>query len=697
MADQLNPSQRAAVEHDLGPMLVLAGAGSGKTRVVTMRIARLLERGVSARSILAMTFTNKAAAEMHERVAKLVGQKAANELTVGTFHRFGLGVLRAEARALGYRGGEFVIYDQGDASGVVREALRGVRTGKTYDVGAILGRISVAKNAFIEPEDYERGLRSHAIEPSEYDTITSVIYPKYVSMMRGFCAVDFDDLVCEPVRLFKRREEIREKYRMRYRYVIVDEYQDTNHAQLELMRALGEGHKNVCVVGDDDQSIYAWRGADVRNILDFEHHFPGARVVKLQENYRSSANVLKVAASILERSGGRRHAKTIVATRDASEPVEQVICPDGEAEARFVATTIDDLVREGKARPRDFAVLYRSNLQGPEIESALKELRVPYTMLGGTQLFERKEVKDLLAYLRIVFDPDDEISVRRIINYPARGIGDVALDKLAAHATAHKLSLWTAVTRSHAIQGLSTAAIEGCRALVRVVEAAHQRFDKSEPSAAVARALIEDIGLKNDLHAASPSASAATRRINNLEGILRLFERRDERGQGDAKSFEGFLRILALREDGEDEERGDNVTLTTMHGAKGLEFPYVFIVGLEEGLLPHSRTQTERATDVQQVGAEAGSSLDEERRLFYVSVTRAKDKLYLCRAEKRVARGRVTPRVPSRFLVDVPEELYVTRREAGIAKPATSERTLTGAQNLLAALSNLGGAPSSRR
>ena len=688
--DTLNPSQRQAVEHDLGPLLVLAGAGSGKTRVVTTRIGRLLERGAPARSILAMTFTNKAAAEMLERVSKLVGPRAAKDLTIGTFHRFGLGVLRAETRALGMRGTKFVIFDQADCFGVIREALRGVKTGRSYDVGAVLARISMAKNAFIEPEAYERGLAASGLEPSEYDAITAIVYPKYVSMMRGFQAFDFDDLICEVVRLWRKREEILEKYRMRYRYVIVDEYQDTNHAQLELLRLLGGGHKNVCVVGDDDQSIYAWRGADVRNILDFERHFGGAKVVKLQENYRSSATVLRVAASVLEASSARRHAKTIVATRPDAEPVELVVCSDSEGEARFIATTIDDLVRTAKARPRDFAVLYRSNLQGPEIEAALKERQVPYTMIGGTQFFERKEVKDLLAYLRVSFDPMDEISLRRIINFPSRGIGEVALDKLGAYATAKGTSLYTAVTRAHAIEGLAPAAIAGARELTGVIDAIRARITKSEPSATVARAVCDLIHLKEDIQSASTSNAAAARRWGNVEGILRLFERRDERGVGTGDAFEQFLRMLALREDGEEEAKGDAVTLTTMHGAKGLEFPTVFIAGLEEGLMPHARTQSERATDVP--ASEHASSLDEERRLFYVSVTRAKDKLYLCRAERRLLRGKLAPRVPSRFLVELPAELYTLREEKGPPR-AEVEQTKAGAAGLLAALTGLGGPP----
>ena len=690
LIDGLNPSQREAVLTTEGPLLVLAGAGSGKTRVVTTRIAYLMERGVHARNLLAMTFTNKAAREMFERVEKLVGHKAAKDLSIGTFHSFGLQVLRAHAKALGYRGGKFTIFDQADCSGVIREILRTVKTGKTYDVGAILGRISLAKNAFIAPDVYEESIGKGGLEPSEYDAITAIAYPQYLTMMKGFLAFDFDDLVCEVVNLWRAREDILEKYRERYRYVIVDEYQDTNHAQLELVRVLGGGHRNVCVVGDDDQSIYAWRGADVRNILDFETHFEGARVVKLQENYRSNANVLAVAGAVLEKSAGRRHAKTIIATRAAGEPVEAVVFADGESEARFVAMTISDLVTQGKGRPKDCAVLYRSNLQGPEIEAALKEYQVAYSMIGGTQFFERKEVKDLLAYLRVAFDPMDEIALRRVINYPARGIGEVALERLANHATANGTTLFTVLTRAHAIPQLSAAAITGAREFTAVIDGIRTDLAKGELSTVVSKNVCERIRLKEDLASASNSAAAATRRWTNVEGILKLFERRDGRGQGGRDDFEKFLRILALREDGDDDAPADACTLTTMHGAKGLEFPYVFIVGIEEGLLPHARTQTERATDVPM--GDHGSSVDEERRLFYVSVTRAKDKLYMLRADKRLVRGRITQRVPSRFLLDIPKDLYVERRDTG-SREQEIDRARTGAAGLLAALGALGSGP----
>lgn len=685
---ELNPSQKQAVEHSLGPLLVLAGAGSGKTRVVTQRVARLIEHGVSARSILAMTFTNKAAGEMYERVGKIVGAKVARELTVCTFHRFGLNVLGAETRALGLRGTSFAILDQSDAAGVVREILRNIRADRAFDVQGILTRISNAKNAFIEAEAWEAAEREGK-GVDAYDEIAMLVYPRYMAALKSLQAFDFDDLICEVVRLFRRREDVLRRWRERYRFVIVDEYQDTNHAQLELVRLLCGEHRNVCVVGDDDQSIYAWRGADVRNILQFEEHFTGAKVVKLQDNYRSMEAILDVANAVLARSGARRHQKTLVAARKGGDKVQSVIAADPEVEASFVCTEIQRILEQGGARPRDIAVLYRSNQQSQLIESGLKERQIPLRMIGGAQFYERKEVKDLTAYLRAAMNPTDEMSLRRIINYPARGIGDAAIAKISNHATAHDLSLWAVVSKPHMVRDLPAPAMEGCRELARIIEGTRARLDRNEPSAAVARAVVDEIGLGKDILAASVGPTAA-RRLGNVESLIQVFARRDARGRGDRESFAELLRLMALREDSAEEEATDRVTLTTMHGAKGLEFRYVFVIGLEEGLMPHSRSLTERATDATPVSGEdgdiAGTTIDEERRLFYVAVTRARDRLYLCRSKYRGARGKMVLRTPSRFLLDIPAHLLEERQELSPVAPEINQ-TKVGAASVLAALS----------
>jgi superfamily I DNA/RNA helicase len=684
----LNPSQREAVEHDLGPLLVLAGAGSGKTRVVTTRIARLLERGVLARSILAMTFTNKAAEEMKERVRKMVGDAQAKDLVVSTFHSFGLRVLSAEARSLDLRNGEFTIFDQGDCSGAVREILRHIRGGKKYDVPAILARISHAKNLLQEDDELFKDE-----EKSDYDEIAKIVWPKYRSALRGFHAFDFDDLVCEPVRLFRRRAEVLERWQERFRYVLVDEYQDTNHAQLELVRLLSREHRNLCVVGDDDQSIYAWRGADVSNILDFERHFAGAKVVKLEENYRSSSAVLAVANSVLERTSARRHAKVLKATRDAGATVNLVAAQDQEVEATFIADEIKKLHSEGR-KLREIAILYRSNLQSEVIESALKERGIAITMLGGTQFYERKEVKDLLAYLRVVLNPKDEIALRRIINYPARTIGEAALSKIENAANTKKECLFDAVARAPMIDDMAPPSVAGCRALVSVIQTARQALDNGAPSGQVARSLLQSIAMREDVLEGSGSNELAARRWGNVESLLRVFDRHDAKMQssgGGRDKLRDLIQFLTLSPD-RDEESGERaVTMTTMHGAKGLEFEVVFIAGLEEGLMPHSRALEGRITDV---GGKLANDVEEERRLFYVSITRAKDKLYLCRAKQRASRGKIMLRTPSRFLSDIADELLEKRDVVANLAPKFAETAERGAA-LLAALG--GGAPAPRR
>lgn len=666
----LNPDQKAAVQHDRGPLLVLAGAGSGKTMVVTHRIARIVGRGTPPRAILAMTFTNKAAEEMAVRLEKLVGPEA-REATIGTFHSFGLRVLSAEARTLGFRDGRFAIFDQSDQAGAVREILRTIRGDRKYDIWAILSRISKAKNEFVEPDQFAPR------KGDEYDDITEVVYPRYVEALRSFRAFDFDDLICEVVRLFRSRPDVLERWRSRYWYVLVDEYQDTNHAQLELVRLMAEEHRNICVVGDDDQSIYAWRGADVRNILDFEQHFPGAKVVKLQSNYRSTDAILSVANVVIHKSSARRHEKRLVATRAGGDKVQVVVASDPEVEAAFIADEAQRLLNDGLT-PRDIAVLYRSNALSEPIETAFRQHEIPVRVLGGTQFYERKEVKDLIAYLRVVTSARDEISLRRIINYPARGIGQVALERLASHAIAKDIALSKAVFQASSIAGLAPAAAAGCSALAAVLEQAASKLDAREPAAEVARFVMREVKLEADIAAGSSSSQIAARRNANLASFLRVLERHDQSGKAGRDDLGALLRLLSLNTDAEDKDPGNVVTLATMHGTKGLEFDAVFVAGVEEGIIPHARTLDARATDVDP------QDVEEERRLFYVAVTRAKSKLYLCRAKHRSLRGKPAPRTPSRFLTELPDDLVLPRDVKDVTPSAQS--MLDGIAGLLAAL-----------
>ncbi len=698
MAIPLNPAQKRAVEHFLGPVLVLAGAGSGKTRVITERIARLLERGIPARSIVALTFTNKAAGEMADRVVKVAKERklAHKDLTISTFHSFGLASLGKERAAIG---GAFTIFDQGDALGVVKECLRrGGIADRRMDAPAILARISLAKNAFIEPADYVVN------EEDEYDLVAKEVYPRYQSALRAFRAFDFDDLVCEFARLLKTREDVLARFHDRYRFILVDEYQDTNVAQLELLRLLGARDKNVCVVGDDDQAIYGWRGADVKNILEFETHFPGAQVVKLEQNYRSRPEILAVANAVIEkRTDGGKHKKVLFSAKASGEKPTILSCSAPEAEAAHVAREIRRLVHDHHVRASNIAVLYRSNGQARPIEEAMREQGVGYRVVGGQQFFERKEVKDVLSYLKLALHRNDEIALRRVVNYPARGIGETSLTRLAAHATAQGWTLWQAIERADAIDDLPNAARTGCLDLEKTIAEARKKLviDRT-PASEVVRWLGARVKLREDIDEAAGSNVASARRWGNVEGLAEMLGRRENRirAAGNDPTSEDGLRMfiqammLDTSSDGDDDETPKElVLLSTLHGSKGLEFDHVFLIGCEEGYLPHARTQMDKATDAtgSEVAREMGISNDveEERRLLYVGVTRAREKLVISRCDARAMRGKAVPRTPSRFLSDIPDDL-VTFEVCKDARPMSVEESTMQANALLAALEGLG-------
>ncbi len=698
---KLNPPQREAVIHGGGPLLVLAGAGSGKTRVITYRIAHLLDQGIPPEAIAALTFTNKAAEEMRERIAHLLGnRKTAKRLTMGTFHALGLEILRQERKALGYPKG-FAVYDQSDQLGVVRELLRTTkdmsRDGeRRFDVKAILTRISLAKNGMITPDEYQPR------ETDDYDLITAEIYPRYQEALRAYAAYDFDDLIVEPVHLMARDPAVRDRWQSRFRFVLVDEFQDTNRAQLLLVRELVAQHENLTVVGDDDQSIYAWRGADPTGILRFGDNFAGATIVKLEQNYRSTKTILAAANAVIAHNP-LRHGKVLWSELGDGEIITHAVAADVEQESKWVAMELRKLHEAG--RPwQDMAVLYRSNLQAKGLEDELRQLEVPYTMYGGQEFFERKEVKDVIAYLRVALNPRDELSLRRVINYPARGIGATSVARLAALSPARHQSLWdvlrsfaaaaehtpglfaptpaaaavvdddddpdgwgptSAPARAHTAVAelgdhgdtLRPAVRRGISDLVGTLTRLSRNL-RDQGAVAATRALIEDIRLHEDLHDASASQSAAQRRIDNLEGLLGSLTRFAERSPG-IDALGEYLRRLSLETSDDSDKGGDKVVMTTLHGAKGLEFPVVFMVGLEEELLPHARTLNPQATDV--MAEDHASDVSEERRLCYVGITRAQRKLYLTRSCTRVNRGRTMARTPSRFLLEVPDELLEVR------------------------------------
>jgi len=645
---KLNPPQREAASHGGGPLLVLAGAGSGKTRVITFRIAHLLAQGVSPKAICAVTFTNKAAEEMRERIAALLGDKqTARELTIGTFHALGLQILRMERKALGMPRG-FAIYDQADQLGVVREAMRTINDGdRRYDAKAIQTRISLAKNAFIAPEEFEGN------PADDYDQITKHVFPKYQEALRAFGAFDFDDLIVEPVRLWDRDPDARERWASRYQYVMVDEFQDTNRAQLRMVQGLVVQTNNLMVVGDDDQSIYSWRGADPTNILEFDRVFPGAKIVKLEQNYRSTKRILAAANEVIG-NNKNRHGKTLWSQHADGEIITHAVAATAEDEAKWVAQEIRRLHKEGR-RWSDVAVLYRSNIQSKILEEELRTAEVPYVMYGGQQFFERKEVKDVIAYLRVALNPKDELALRRVINYPARGIGATTVEKLALAAQAGHATMWEALATTE-VHG---AAKHGIAQFVQIVERLKAALEGGHAIVATVKSMIEEIGLYDDLRHAAASMSAAQRRIDNVEGLLNSLQRFTDKGKG-VDALSEYLRHLSLdSKDDKEEDNGEKVILTTLHGAKGLEFPVCFMIGLEEELLPHARTLQPQATDV--TDADHAMDISEERRLCYVGITRAQRKLYLTRACTRVSRGRVLPRTPSRFLLEVPDDLLEVR------------------------------------
>ncbi len=632
MSIPLNPAQKAAVEHGTGAALVLAGAGSGKTRVITQRIGRLIEHGTPPRLITALTFTNKAAEEMHERLVALCGESG-RDVWISTFHALGGEIMRQSMP----KGEPFVVYDGADTAGLVREILREFKTPeKRLDVGAVIARISHAKNAMCSPEE----LAAKAPD-SEYDEIAQWVFPRYESALKRLRAFDFDDMILWPLKKLTEDEEIRDQWRRKIRFMLVDEFQDTNRAQLLMVKALVGPAGNVFCVGDDDQSIYGWRGADISNVIDFPKHFPGAKILALEQNYRSRKPVLDLSNAVME-GQVRAFPKRLFTDKPGGNPVKIVDTDSSEGEVKFVVDGIQKLIAEGNKK-REIGVLYRSNSLARGVEEALRLAAIPYRLIGGNSVYERREVKDLIAYLRISLHPQDEISVRRVVNYPARGVGDVTLSRLERFARARGVTLFKAIERADEIDDIPANTKESLRAFIGVVKATKERIHAGTPLLEVAKQVSSAIKLKEDIIAAGPTAIAAGKRWTNIEMLYRTLEKAEAKTVGEASQV---LTRLTLRFADEEEDQGDRVTLSTLHGSKGLEFGTVYFIGCDEGIIPHSRTENPKATDVL-------STIDgtEERRLFYVGVTRAKEQLYLVRARTRSGRGPARATTQSRFLV----------------------------------------------
>ncbi|WP_419557889.1 DNA helicase PcrA [Phascolarctobacterium succinatutens] len=653
----LNKEQLDAVQTINGPMLILAGAGSGKTKVLTCRIAHLLQQGVRPYRILAITFTNKAAAEMRERVDRMAGA-AARDVWLFTFHAFCARLLRYELENLNGYANNFAIYDTSDSKNLIKQVLKEMNLDeKRFPLPAIISHISNAKNALLLPDAYAREASGY------YEQQVAKIYDAYQKKLQANNAVDFDDLLLLALRLLQENPAVREKYQRKFDYLMVDEYQDTNHAQYLLTKLLAAGHRNICVVGDADQSIYGWRGADIQNILDFEKDYPDAKLVKLEQNYRSTQVILDAANAVIDNNSGRKPKNLWTANGNGSEIIYYQ-ANDERDEARYVIENMQKLQLNESAKLGDMAVLYRTNAQSRVFEEMLIKSGIAYTMVGGTKFYERKEIKDALAYLRLIFNHSDSLSLLRIINVPRRGIGDATLARLQEHANATGQTLFEVVTNAADVPGLAS------RFAGKLDELSELLFELMGEAADVpVKQLLDDVLLKTgyleELQSSKDPQDES--RVENLKEMLSVtedFAVKCERN-GEEPTLENFLADVALVADIDDAELGeDAVTLMTLHSAKGLEFPNVFLVGMEEGIFPHSRTLMN----------DNDNEIEEERRLCYVGITRAEKHLFLSNARMRIVYGRPQYYKPSRFLQEVPRNLvHVIKRQAP-QRPAMTQQ-----------------------
>ena len=654
----LNPAQREAVLHFEGPMLVLAGAGSGKTRVLTTRIARLIEHhGVDPTRILAVTFTNKAAGEMRDRIARLLGEEPKG-MWSGTFHAIGARILRSSARHVG-RTSSFTIYDEDDNLGVVKRIME--REGipqKQWSPKVIVSLISDAKNAIVPPAEYE----SLAMDP--VSRAAAKVYRQMEPTLRAANAVTFDDLLVLPVEIFRKDETTLARYRDRFQFILVDEYQDTNRAQFQFVKLLGSAHGNVVVVGDDDQSIYGWRGADIRNILDFEKEFASAKLVRLEENYRSTPDILHVANAAITQNVGRK-GKTLRATRESGEAVTVVAALDERDEADWVLEEIKARRNRENRELRDFAVLYRTNAQSRALEDALRREAVPYRLVGSVRFYDRREIRDLMAYLKLIANPADEEAFRRAIAVPKRGLGDTTIDALATRARELGIPMFEAASREDLQTSLRAAARKSLADFVQMMSSLRERARETSVDVLI-QELVGEIRYVEYLQAEGPES--ARDRVENVSALIDGAAETviDDGGEVGLTPLDHFLQraMLVAGADAIDPS-ADAVTLMTLHNAKGLEYPVVFLTGLEDGLFPLSQSFDDPP------------KLEEERRLFYVGITRAEEKLYLSFTEMRRRNGELLPSIKSRFLREIASaslEEKKTLRVSAMGRGTSSSR-----------------------
>ena len=657
LLEGLNPQQQEAVAHAGTPLLVVAGAGSGKTRVLTRRIAYLMaRRGVKPYEILAITFTNKAAGEMKERVTELVGP-IAKSMWVSTFHSACVRLLRQEVERLGYSS-SFSIYDSADSQKLISKVCETLNLdSKRYPARQFQNIISNAKNELQTPYEF----LSKAT--NQYDTIAADVYTMYEKRLKQANAMDFDDLIMKTVEVLQKFPEAKARFRSRFRHILVDEYQDTNHAQYQLVKELtgdetdGFPIAELCVVGDADQSIYGFRGATIRNILQFEVDYPNARTVLLEQNYRSTQNILSAANAVISQNESRKE-KNLWSDSGSGAPLIGYVAESEYDEAEFVKNTIRQLQDKDESKPGDTAVFYRTNAQSRVFEEVFMRAAVPYKVVGGLRFYERKEVKDLLAYLRVLANPTDEVSLRRIINFPKRGIGDRALEEVDLFAQAQGISFWAALLRIREATGVPNKAAQSISDFTNMISALAVLVEVNTKPSTIIEAALEQSGLLRELSASTDPQDEV--RVENLQELVSAsieYEDRDfeELGEDEVISLGGFLEKVSLVADADEipdgEDHGGVVTLMTLHTAKGLEFPTVFLTGMEDGIFPHARTFDDP------------KEIEEERRLAYVGLTRAEKRLYISRAEYRLTFGTPKYNPASRFLDEIPSKLIEWQNE----------------------------------
>ncbi|WP_099365294.1 ATP-dependent helicase [Sphingobacterium sp. 1.A.4] len=629
----LNPSQRAAVEQTQGPVMIVAGAGSGKTRVITYRVAHLIQKGVDPFNILVLTFTNKAAKEMRERIMKVVGQEAKN-IWMGTFHSVFARILRVEAELIGYPR-NFTIYDTDDTKSLLRAILKEMNLDdKLYNVNHVYGRISSAKNNLISPQEYNKNEAIMAEDIANGRGQLGQIYMTYAQRCYRAGAMDFDDLLFKTNVLLNKHPDVLYKYQHQFKYLMVDEYQDTNFSQYLIVKRLAAVNENICVVGDDAQSIYAFRGANIQNILNFQKDYPDVKVYKLEQNYRSTKMIVNAANSIIANNKNQLE-KNVFSDNEDGEKIKVTRAFSDNEEGKIVAEAILQEKSLKSLNFKDFAILYRTNAQSRSMEEALRKLGVPYKLYGGTSFYQRKEIKDLIGYFRLTFNPNDEEALKRVINYPRRGIGDTTVDRIMVAADQNQLRLWDVVANAQMfLDGRSAGSVTNFGIMIQ----SFQAMAKTNTAFDTAMYIAQHSGILKDLYEDKSVEGLA--RYENIQELLNGIKEFSEREDLEEKGLDVFMQDIALltNDDNDKDPNADTVSLMTIHASKGLEFPVVFIVGLEENLFPS------------QLSLNSRSELEEERRLFYVAVTRAEKKLHLSYATSRYRWGTLNNCEPSRFL-----------------------------------------------